>query len=229
MAGLIYNSGIATDLENTTGVTVPTNYWRTGDGVGDSESVIKDTIGSIDLDVPRGTPKIRTYAPLSTTGYSTQLDNVDDYTKSTSVIDVSVLSGAMSISGWIQPFTPNATYDGVVLFIGEHGGSNSRSKLWINLYSSNLRFREYDGISANASVYQQGGGTEAVHPCSGDWIHLAVTSASTSSAAGIVKGYVNGIPVSATQGKKWLDTTPTYTHYAVCGQLSGSTWQGNGT
>ena len=39
-AGLIYNGGTITDLENTTGVTVPTRYWR----YEDSSNLTRDTI-----------------------------------------------------------------------------------------------------------------------------------------------------------------------------------------
>ena len=230
MVGLIYNSGIATDLENTIGVTVPTNYWRTGDGIGDSESVIKDVIGSVNLDVPRGLPRIRTYAPSSTTGYSTEFDDIDDYTKSTSVIDVSVLSGAMSISGWLQPFSPNSTYDGVVLYIGDHvSGGYARSKFWLTLYDDYLSAAEGNGTAYYRFAEAQSGGGEEVHPSAGDWVHIAVTSTSTSSAVGLIKGYVNGIPVCGDMGMQWSDTVPTYSHYAVCGQLSSAAnGQGSG-
>lgn len=41
--GLIYNSGVPTDLENTTNVTVPTRYWRFEDGSNLTKDSISDS------------------------------------------------------------------------------------------------------------------------------------------------------------------------------------------
>ena len=46
-----------------------------------------------------------------------------------------------------------------------------------------------------------------INPQHGEWIHLAITSTSTSSAAGTVKLYVNGAEVESMTGKQYTGTS----------------------
>ena len=81
----IYNDGAPTDLSGHANIQ---HYWRLGDGIGDTASLVRDQVGGWDLNLPHNSPALDVDAPYII------VDSVDPYYDDVAGVTVITITGS---------------------------------------------------------------------------------------------------------------------------------------